>query len=140
MQGVFGITLVELFGLEKLTAAYGLSYFFQGKFMKFCCDIKRWKMRKKYCTIFPPFHLCRYWNSSWASHNWLCSWDGKLLLRICFRRIAFSALKSFQFLSIDPQAEKRLIQIHQRSQPKCFYLFWFNLTENQFERQKIRIN
>ena len=47
MQGVFGITLVELFGLEKLTAAYGLSYFFQGKFMKFCYVTKTMKNEKK---------------------------------------------------------------------------------------------
>ena len=29
-QGVYGITQIELFGLDKLTASYGMSYFVQG--------------------------------------------------------------------------------------------------------------
>ena len=29
-QGIYGIALVELFGVDKMTAAYGLSYFVQG--------------------------------------------------------------------------------------------------------------
>ena len=29
-QGIYGVVLVELFGLDRMTGAFGISYFFQG--------------------------------------------------------------------------------------------------------------